>query len=504
MGARTGQEYIDGLRDGRELYVNGELVRDVTQYPPFQGVIREMAKLYDRQHEETYQDILTYPSPTSGEPVSTSFVLAETWQDIEKRRYAETARCELTCGMMGRLPDYMNAFVADMAAIQSWLGRKESQFGKNAWVYYELCREKDLCLTHTLVDPQIDKTKGVEDQESIKIVKETDAGIVVKGARMLSTLAPVSDDIWVAPYMPRKPGQEDYTVSFSIPMASQGLKFICREPYDTGASSFDRPLSSRFDEGDAIAIFDNVLVPWERVFAARDIETYNLIAPRMPGYFALQAVIRGAVKLRFMTGLACLVAQTIGRTEIVRYQELLGELVSYVELADGLVTATAHEVWTNAQAGEGDVETSSEAVSNAKSFVPGLATLFGAPDKGMLGITTLRIFFPFVHARAVEIMRLVGSSGLVMTPTEKDFANPALKELLPRYLRGRNTPAEERVRIMKLAWDAISTQFGGRQLLYEWFFAGDPINNRILYYGTDKRSECEALVTNFLDSIKGQ
>ena len=99
-------------------------------------------------------------------------------------------------------------------------------------------------------------------------------------------------------------------------------------------------------------------------------------------------------------------------------------------------------------------------------------------------------------------MRLVGSSGLVMTPTEKDFANPALKELLPRYLRGRNTPAEERVRIMKLAWDAISTQFGGRQLLYEWFFAGDPINNRILYYGTDKRNECEALVTNFLDSIK--
>ena len=503
MGARTGQEYIDGLRDDRELYVNGELVRDVTRYPAFQGVIREMAKLYDRQHQEAYKDILTYPSPTSNEPVSTSFVLAESWQDIEKRRFGETARCELTCGMMGRLPDYMNAFVSDMAAITAWLGRHEPRFGENAWAYYELCREKDLCLTHTLVDPQIDKTKGVEDQESIRIVKETDAGLIVNGARMLSTLAPISDDIWVAPYMPRKPGQEDYALSFSIPMATPGLKFICREPYDTNAGDFNRPLSSRFDEGDAIAIFDNVLVPWERVFAARDLETYNLIAPRLPGYFALQAVIRGAVKLRFMTGLAGLVAHAIGRSEIVRYQELIGELVSFVELADGLVTATAHEVWANAQAGEGETDSASQAVSAAKSFVPGLATLFGAPDKGMLGITTLRIFFPFVHARAVEVMRLAGSSGLVMTPTEQDFANPALQDLLPRYLRGRDTPAEERVRIMKLAWDAISTQFGGRQLLYEWFFAGDPINNRILYYGTHKRSECEALVRNFLDSLKG-
>ena len=132
MGVRRGQEYIDGLRDDRELYVNGELVRDVTTYPAFQGVIREMAQLYDRQHQEAYKDILTYPSPTSNEPVSTSFVLAESWADIEKRRFGETARCELTCGMMGRLPDYMNAFVADMAAITAWLGRNEPRFGDNA------------------------------------------------------------------------------------------------------------------------------------------------------------------------------------------------------------------------------------------------------------------------------------------------------------------------------------------------------------------------------------
>src|SRR5258708_38965013 len=124
--------------------------------------------------------------------------------------------------------------------------------------------------------------------------------------------------------MPRKPGEEDYELSFAVRVATRGLKFVCREPYDTGRSSFDRPLSSRFDEGDAIAIFDDVLVPWERVFAARDLGIYNLMAPSFPGTMTLQAEIRGTVKLRFLSGLACLVAQAIGRTDMPRYHVLLG------------------------------------------------------------------------------------------------------------------------------------------------------------------------------------
>lgn len=504
MGARTGKAYIEGLRDGRQLYVNGERIRDVTQYPPFQGIIREMASLYDRQHQSPYKEALTYPSPTSGEPVSTSFVLAKTWDEIEQRIRGERTRCELTYGLMGRLPDFMNAFVADLAVIRAVLSRSDARFGENAWRYYELCREQDLCLTHTLVDPQIDRSRGVEAQESIRIVKETAAGMVVNGARMLSTLAPVSHELWVGPYMPRKPGEEEYAVCFAIPMATPGLKFVCREPYDTGRSHFDRPLSSRFDEGDAIAIFENVLVPWERVFAARDVETYNLIAPAMPGYMMLQAVIRGAVKLRFLTGVACLVAQAVGRTEMLRYQEMLGELVAYVELAEGLVTATARDVVYNATHPFGAARGNPAEPLTAQGVMPGLGTLFGVPGRGMVGVTTIRMFFPWVLAQAVETIRMMGSSGLVMTPTEKDFAHPDLQDVLPQYLKGRAMPAHDRVRIMKLAWDAISTQFGGRQALYERFFAGDPINNRILHYGTDRRKECTALAQRLLDSCKEQ
>ena len=158
MGVRTGKAYVEGLRDDRRIYVNGELVRDVIQYPPFQGVIRTLADLYDRQHDATYGPLMTTPSPTSGQPVSTSFVIAKTPDEMAQRVQGERARCELTYGLMGCLPDFMNAFVADTAAIRDLLGRRKAQFGDNAWSYYELCREQDLCLTHTFVDPQIDRS----------------------------------------------------------------------------------------------------------------------------------------------------------------------------------------------------------------------------------------------------------------------------------------------------------------------------------------------------------
>lgn len=498
MGARTGKQYVEALRDGRCLYVNGERISDVTQYPPFQRVIGELAALYDRQYEASTKDLLTYLSPSSGQPVSVSFLLPASFEDLRRRVAGERARVEFTNGMMGRLPDQMSAWMADIALLKDFLGQREPRFGENAWNYYELCREQDLALTHTLIDPQIDRSKGIEAQEGLRIVRETSAGLVVSGARMLSTLAPVSHEIIVAPYMPRRPGEENYAIAFAIPVATAGLKFICREPYDAGRSAYDRPFSSRYDEGDAIAIFKEVIVPWERVFAARDLEIYNLIQPSLPGMFGLQAVIRGVVKLRFMTGLANLVAKVVGRDQMPRYQEMLGELVANVELAEGLLQASTQEVWTNIQQLAAD---SRPKRSSSAGYAAGVGMLFGAPNKTLVGLSTVRMFLPKAHTHAVDVIRLMGSSGLVMTPTEKDFNNPELHEILPRYLRGAATSAEERVRIMKLAWDAIGEQFGSRGLLYELFFAGDPISNRLLYVQTETNRNCTAMVQRFLDTL---
>lgn len=146
--------------------------------------------------------------------------------------------------------------VTDAAEAAPNFGRRETRFGENVVRYYEECREQDLCLTHTLIDPQIDRSKGpgeqVDPDATLHFVRETDRGIVVRGARMLSTLAPFADEIWVGPFYPRKPGEERYALCFAIPIDTEGLKFICREPYDTGRSAFDRPVSSRFDEEDAL------------------------------------------------------------------------------------------------------------------------------------------------------------------------------------------------------------------------------------------------------------
>ena len=474
MGIRTGQEYRESLRDGRTIYVNGERIKDVTTYPPFQGVVDTIAALYDLQHNPAHQSLLTYPSPTTGEPVSLSFLLAESAEDVDRRVRAEEFRAEVTFGLMGRLPDFMNALVTDAAAAHAFLGQHESRFGQNVLRYYERCRENDWCLTHTLVDPQIDRSKGPAEQAdpeaALHFVRETDRGIIVHGARMLSTLAPFSNELWVGPFYPRKPGEEPYTLCFAVPMDTPGLKFICREPYDSNRGAFDRPLSSRFDEEDALAVFDDVLVPWERVFINGDIEASNYILGRAPGYALLQGVVRGTVKLRFMAGLACHVAEAIGRTAAPHVQAQLGELVANVELANGLVRAAAQDVVTGHREG-----TSLRALA-----------------------ATLWVFIPQAHMRAAEVIRQVSGSGLILTPTERDFSNPEIAPYLEKYLQGKDLGARARVQLFKLAWDMLGEQFGSRQLQYEWFYAGDPLFTRARFYRSPAVAQYKAMVERLL------
>jgi aromatic ring hydroxylase len=495
MGLRTGKEFIAGLNDGRHVYANGELIRDVTKSPGFAGVIRELADLYDLQHNPQIGPEITYRPPGGERAISCSLLMARDWPEMERRVRGERIRADAVNGMMGRLPDFVNAFVTDFAAAQSLFGRNDPAFGRNIAAYYELCCERDLCLTHALVDPQIDRTRGVEAQEALRIVGENSAGLIVSGARMLATLAPVADEILIAPFASRKPGEEEYAIVFAIPVAAEGLKLVCRETYNRGYSDYDRPLTTRYDEGDALAVFDNVLVPWERIFAARDIETYNLIRVVVPGYLWLNSTIRATAKLSFMTGLAALVAETVGRTELPRYQEILGELVANVELAEGLVIAGAHQLLENIQT-INKPQDGSASGQGAKRIGGSHGTL----NRGLVSLTAARMFFPAAHQKAVESIRYLGSSGLVITPSERDFDNPELQETLARHFKGHGVAGRDRVRVMKLAWDAISGDFGGRQLLYEFFYAGDPFNNRLLYFGSRRYRECLDRARRALDS----
>ena len=471
MAIRSGAEYRESLQDGRTVFVAGERLADVTAYPPFSGVIHSLCGLYDLQHERP--DDLTY-SDEHGEHCALSFLPAKSADDVIRRQRADELRAETTFGLMGRMPDFMNAVVTDVALGMRDHPTLDPAYIENLQRYQRDCCANDWCLTHTLVDPQVDRSRGPAEQADPELVlhrvRETDAGIVVRGARMLSTLAPFANELWVGPFYPRRPGEEDYALCFAMPMGTPGLRFLCREPYDLGRGLFDRPLSSRFDEEDALAIFDDVLVPWERVFVAGDLTAYNDLVPSVPGLTFLQAATRGLVKLRFLIGLVARLAEAIGRDSDPHHQLRLGEVAAQVEVLAGALRGSLEEV-----------------VDRLRD---------GTPLRALPAL--LFVAIPDLQIRAIDVIRRVAGSGLVMTPTEADLDHAEIGPVVERFLQGRAVGGRNRVRLFKLAWDMVGEPCGSRQMLYEWFYAGDPQVNRIRFGSTPEVERYKQMVEPLL------
>src|SRR5436189_1084288 len=206
MPARTGQQYIEGLKaQEREVWLGGERVRDVTPHPGLAGGVRAIARLYDMQHDAALREVMTYPSPSTGEPVGRSFDNPTTRDALETRTKMMLNWARATCGMMGRSPDFMNVTFAAWGAAARYFAQERPEFGENVRRYYEYIREHDVTLTHALINLQRSRTvSGVfnlEQGTALSVVRETDAGVVVRGARILATLGPMSDEIAV--YSPR-------------------------------------------------------------------------------------------------------------------------------------------------------------------------------------------------------------------------------------------------------------------------------------------------------------
>ena len=277
MGIRTGQAFLDSLRDGRQIWIDGELIADVTTDRRLTGAAGTMAELYQMQH--THRDTMTYRSPGTGDDVGLSFIQPATMDELIRRRVMVKTWMDATCGMFGRSPDFMNIMLTGLASSHKTFGEG---FSDNLLRYYQHVRENDLALTHTLINPQVDRSRPVQQQDkdlAARIVRETDAGIVINGARMISTLCAYANDLMVMPstYLPNTPDAAQYAFGFSIPVATTGLRFICRPSvmHAQAASVMDFPLSSRLDETDAMVVFDDVLVPWERVFIHRNADMCN-------------------------------------------------------------------------------------------------------------------------------------------------------------------------------------------------------------------------------------
>ncbi|HEY3248825.1 MAG TPA: 4-hydroxyphenylacetate 3-hydroxylase N-terminal domain-containing protein, partial [bacterium] len=319
MPARTGQQFIDGLRSQpREIWIGGERVADITTHPAFRSVVRSVAALYDLQHVPARTDEMTYVSPSSGSRVGLSFLTPRSRDDLGRVRRMMKTWADYSGGMMGRSPDYLNRAVTAFAAAADYCGENDPRFAQHIRAYCETVREGDLCLTHTLINPQANRSVGpsaqVDPYLAAGIVRETDAGVVLRGARMLATL-PIADEIMVFPSTLLRGKEEDqpYAYACALPCGQPGLKFVCRETFDPGGSTFDYPLSARFEEMDAVVIFDDVLVPWERVFLLRDVERCNkaFSATGAVAHMAHQVVTKNIAKTEFLLGIASLIVETI-------------------------------------------------------------------------------------------------------------------------------------------------------------------------------------------------
>lgn len=451
----TGDEYIASIDDGREIYLHGERVKDFTNHPAFRNSIRMTARLYDALHTGEHVNTLTTPTDTGNGGVTMPFFRTpKSADDLRADRDAIAAWARMTYGWMGRSPDYKASFLGTLGANDEFY----SPFQDNAKRWYRESQEKVLYWNHAIINPPVDRSLPPDQVGDVfmKVEKETDAGLIVSGAKVVATGSAITNYNFIAHYgLPIK--KKEFALICTVPMDAPGIKLISRASYSQNAnvagSPFDYPLSSRLDENDAIFIFDKVLVPWENVFMYGDVDKINnfLGGSGFLQRFTLQGCTRLAVKLDFIAGLLMKALDATGAGGFRGVQTRVGEVIGWRNLFWSLSDAM---------------------VNNPEQWIDG--TVIPKLEYGL----TYRMFAMQGYPRIKEIIEQDVASGLIYLPSSAaDFKNPDVRPYLDKYVRGSDgIQAVDRVKVMKALWDSIGSEFGGRHELYERNYAGNHEN----------------------------
>jgi 4-hydroxyphenylacetate 3-monooxygenase len=448
----TGAEYLESLRDGREIWIYGERVKDVTTHPAFRNTVRMIARLYDALHDPARKATLTMETDTGSGGYTHKFYRPS--RNVEEMVAARDAIAEwarITYGWIGRSPDYKAAFLATLGANSGFY----EPFEANAKAWYKKVQEEVAFVNHAIVNPPVDRDKPLDEVKDVymHVTKETDGGLVVSGAKVVATTSSLTHLNFIANNGALPIKTKPFAFVCIVPTDAPGVKLFCRPSYEMTAAAmgtpFDYPLSSRMDENDSILVFDNVFVPWENVFAYGDIEKVNNFFPRS-GFlprFMFQGCTRLAVKLDFIAGLLLKAEEATGAKEFRGVQAQVGEVLAWRNLFWGLTDAMARTTtpWTPGY------------------VLPNL-------DYGL----AYRVMASLAYPKIKEIIENSLASALIYLPSSAlDFKNPELRPYLDQFVRGSNGyNAVDRVKLMKLMWDAIGTEFGGRHELYERNYFG--------------------------------
>jgi 4-hydroxyphenylacetate 3-monooxygenase len=487
MGARRGEDYLRSIRQRQPVvFYRGERVGDVTAHPAFRTAVSTLARMYDLQWDPAYHELLTFRSPDSGEPVGITFMIPRSKEDLRRIRRALTLIYEHLFGFFGRCYDYLNMWTAVFAA-HAWdfFGDSNPRFGENVINYHRACREEDRFLTHAIVAPAVDRSKLASELQDpfiqVGCVEERKEGIVVRGGAMVSTAAPYAEELIYFPNMLRDPDPR-YALAFACPTNLKGIKFIARRAFTPreGFSEFEYPISSRFEESDSFVVFDDVLIPWDRVFLYRQPEKVPKLmwgGVYMKAWFNYHFCVQYHARLKFLAGLAALIAKAVGVEKFINVQEKIGELLIYLNLTEACIIAA---------------EELGELLPNGL-WRPNPQISVSGSHFNMKAVP-----------RAFEIIKLLAAGSLIALPSSaKDFENPELRPYLEKFFAGAGVPAAERVKLFNLAWDAVSSELGQRYELYDRFSRGDPTIMWAKMYEQfeGQREECVRLAKRFLDSI---
>ncbi len=449
---KRGRDYLEGLRDGRVVYVGGERVDDVTTHPGFRNGARSYARIYDARFEDAYRDILTFEE--GGERYATYFLRPRSRADLEKRTKSCEVIAELTYGMMGRSPDFVGGYISGAAMQPEVFDSANYKFGSHVTAFYDYCRRNDVFLSHAVTPPQGTRDKKMYQREAARVpalgvVAEDDAGVTISGTKMLATSAAFSDEIWIGNILPLAEGHENESITCVVQPNVPGLSLWSRKPYERYVvSEFDNYLSYHFDESDCIVVCENVKVPWERVFTHNDIGLSRQVYFRTPAHTLSnhQAGVRYATKMKLLLGLARLITKSSGIDTVPAVADDLGHLAALYGMIKGMIYGQIQ-----------DHETLGNGYVNYNRHYMYAAIYLATQHYDQI---------------CAKVRELSGGSVLQMPADVSVLHNAQTRSLFEELWETPTHSAVERFKLFKLAWDLLGTDFAGRHLQYERFYMG--------------------------------
>jgi 4-hydroxyphenylacetate 3-monooxygenase len=449
---RTGEQYRDSIRDARQVWINGERVKDVTTHPMFKPIVDIRARIYDLAHEKATQDVMSYVDEKTGERNAVGLKLPYTQQDWHDKRLAVDTVLDDIGGIATRVGDETIGEMWSLYDGKDVLNEVDPRFADNIERHIHRALAADPFHVSANTDPKGDRSKPPQEQDPdmlLHVVKETDAGIVVRGAKY-ETAAAYANQTFVKPTIANWGDAKlsDYAVGFIVNMSAPGLKFICRTGFAGRANAEDYPLSNRCDEVDTLLIFDNVLIPWEDVLFYQHTKAATFIRATLHRYSAFAFVQRNLRLADLMIGAALFNARQTGLEKQQAVQEKLSTLAVYRETINAHLTAS---------------------IAMGERSPAGLMM----PNQSLLYTGRVQ-----ACSRLHEMMHLARElcgGQICVTPDAASFANPEISGWLDKYYTvNENWVADDRRKLLAFARDLLNSDYAGHRLTFQLFAQSPP------------------------------